>query len=164
MSETPTANWSADSVVRTDSSHSANLAPFVPLRLRRELSGEIVEIATPSAVVGRHTQADLRLNDPDISRRHCRIGLEDGMWRVFDLESTNGVYLNGIRLAGRPLSRRPAARRRDRVRRRTGDAAAQHSRQASPRRDDREHRAGGIAVTFLVAELVRVQDGNMVPL
>jgi pSer/pThr/pTyr-binding forkhead associated (FHA) protein len=94
MSELPTTVWSSSS-----SQDSANSGPFTALRLRRELSGEVVEIARPTAVVGRHTEADLRLHDPDVSRRHCRIGVEDGMWRIVDLESTNGVYLNGVRLS-----------------------------------------------------------------
>src|SRR5438067_1421 len=91
MSDLPTTVWS--SPAPADSS-----APVSPLRLRRELSAEIVEIASTSAVVGRHTEADLRLSGPDVSRRHCRIGVEDGMWRIVDLASTNGVYLNGVRL------------------------------------------------------------------
>jgi pSer/pThr/pTyr-binding forkhead associated (FHA) protein len=78
---------------------SAIRAPFTPLRLRREASGEIVEIDRDSAVIGRHTECDLRLVDPDVSRRHCRIGVEDGMWRIVDLASTNGIFLNGVRLA-----------------------------------------------------------------
>src|SRR6478672_1466610 len=93
MSELPTTVWS-----NKTSTDSAIRGPFTPLRLRREMSGEIVEIARTAAVIGRHTEADLRLVDPDVSRRHCRIGVEDGMWRIVDLESTNGIYLNGVRL------------------------------------------------------------------
>ena len=94
MSELPTTICSMSATLPD----SAVRAPFTPLRLRREISGEIVEIGSDTAIVGRHSEADLRLIDPDVSRRHCRIGVEDGMWRVVDLASTNGVYLNGVRL------------------------------------------------------------------
>ena len=52
---------------------------FVPLRL--EMQGLdapqqlLVEVARPAAVVGRHTCADVRLAYPDVSRRHCRLGV-----------------------------------------------------------------------------------------
>ena len=95
MSDLSTTIWSANSTLPD----SSNRAPFTPLRLRRELSGEIVEIVRDTAIVGRHSDSDLRLIDPDISRRHCRIGVVDGMWRIVDLASTNGIYLNGVRLA-----------------------------------------------------------------
>ena len=92
MSDLPTTVWSSNSA-------TAVRPPLPSRRCRREPSHEIVEIASPCAVVGRHTEADLRLVDPDVSRRHCRIGVEDGMWRIVDLASTNGIYLNGVRLA-----------------------------------------------------------------
>ena len=76
---------------------------LVALRLRREPAGDVVEINQPNAVVGRHSGADLRLLDPDISRRHCRIYFEEGYWRIADLASTNGVYLNGKCIEGAAL-------------------------------------------------------------
>ena len=81
MSEKSTETWSTSPAIAGD-------IPLTPLRLRREPTGEPIDIATGSALVGRHSSADLRLDDPDISRRHCRIGLEDGLWRVRDLASS----------------------------------------------------------------------------
>jgi pSer/pThr/pTyr-binding forkhead associated (FHA) protein len=49
-------------------------------------------------IVGRHSQADIRLSLPDISRRHCRFVFTDGGWQVIDLYSLNGVFVNGERL------------------------------------------------------------------
>ncbi|HYV37887.1 MAG TPA: FHA domain-containing protein, partial [Gemmataceae bacterium] len=46
----------------------------------------------------RHSAADVRLALPDVSRRHCRFVFSDGSWRVFDLNSLNGVFVNGERL------------------------------------------------------------------
>ena len=74
-------------------------SPFVtPLQLRRDPGGEQVQLASPHVVVGRSSDAGLRLIDPDISRQHCRLEFVDGVWRVVDLASTNGVYLNGRRI------------------------------------------------------------------
>ena len=62
-------------------------------------SGQPLEVAGPSAIVGRHSEADVRLPMPDVSRRHCRISYENDAWRVTDLTSTNGTFVNGLRIA-----------------------------------------------------------------
>jgi pSer/pThr/pTyr-binding forkhead associated (FHA) protein len=49
-------------------------------------------------LVGRHTDADVRLQLPDVSRRHCRFVFADRRWQVFDLNSLNGIFVNGIRV------------------------------------------------------------------
>jgi pSer/pThr/pTyr-binding forkhead associated (FHA) protein len=96
MNEMPTeGSLPVDNAETTSHAH-----PTVhhPLRLRREPAGDIVEIRRSSALVGRLAQADVRLTEPEISRRHCRFVLEDGLWRIRDLGSTNGIHLNGHRL------------------------------------------------------------------
>ena len=49
-------------------------------------------------VIGRNTRADIRVIDPKASRNHCSLSCEDGVWFVFDLESTNGTFLDGQRV------------------------------------------------------------------
>jgi pSer/pThr/pTyr-binding forkhead associated (FHA) protein len=71
---------------------------FFPLRLLLQPGGLSVELARPDMIVGRHRGADVRLSLPDISRRHCRFVFSDGAWRVCDLNSLNGVYVNSERL------------------------------------------------------------------
>jgi hypothetical protein len=46
-------------------------------------------------VVGRAADADLRLNDPGVSRRHAEFRQEGGAFYVVDLGSTNGVRVDG---------------------------------------------------------------------
>jgi predicted component of type VI protein secretion system len=53
---------------------------------------------TPPAVIGRSTRADIRLNDPWVSRVHCELSLRDGQLVVRDLESRHGVYVNDQRV------------------------------------------------------------------
>jgi hypothetical protein len=69
-------------------------AGFVPLRLCVPSEHLHIEVICPSAIVGRHTEADLRFAYADVSRRHCRLAFESGQWRVHDLKSTNGIYVN----------------------------------------------------------------------
>jgi pSer/pThr/pTyr-binding forkhead associated (FHA) protein len=53
-----------------------------------------VELTRPDMLVGRHSEADIRLPLPDVSRRHCRFLFVAGSWQVHDLNSLNGVFVN----------------------------------------------------------------------
>ena len=56
-------------------------------------------------LVGRSPNADLRLEDPSVSRLHARIELRDEGVFVEDLGSRNGTIVEGNRVDGpRPLS------------------------------------------------------------
>lgn len=55
------------------------------------------EVLTP-AVIGRGTDADVVVDDPDVSRHHARLEDENGVVYVSDLDSANGTFLNGRRL------------------------------------------------------------------
>ncbi|MCU0691307.1 MAG: sigma 54-dependent Fis family transcriptional regulator [Polyangiaceae bacterium] len=48
--------------------------------------------------LGSHPSNELVLNDRRVSRFHCALRLERGVWRLGDSGSLNGTYLNGIRL------------------------------------------------------------------
>lgn len=50
--------------------------------------------------IGRSPDNDVALSDPQVSRRHARIVLEDGRVTIEDAGSLNGTYVNGER-AGR---------------------------------------------------------------
>jgi hypothetical protein len=55
-------------------------------------------------VLGRGTEADLRINDPGVSRRHAELRLEGGSDLVVeDLGSTNGTLVDGERVERRGL-------------------------------------------------------------
>ncbi|HEY8987248.1 MAG TPA: FHA domain-containing protein, partial [Streptomyces sp.] len=60
--------------------------------------------------VGRSTEADVPLDDPDVSRVHCAVTLApDGRVTVTDLGSTNGTTLDGARVADRAVHFPPGA-------------------------------------------------------
>lgn len=50
---------------------------------------------TDHLLFGRAPHVDHRLEDDYVSDEHAELVLTDGQWRVRDLGSTNGTYLNG---------------------------------------------------------------------
>ncbi len=67
-----------------------------------EVNGVRHPLEPPGLVIGRGTSADLRINDPGISRRHAEIRVVPGgmvpQVSVVDLGSTNGLFVNGQRV------------------------------------------------------------------
>ncbi|WP_093772928.1 FHA domain-containing protein [Streptomyces sp. yr375] len=60
--------------------------------------------------VGRSADADVPLDDPDVSRLHCAVTLSpDGRVTVADLGSTNGTTLDGTRVQTRHVRLTPGA-------------------------------------------------------
>ena len=45
--------------------------------------------------LGRSDENDLQIEHPSISRKHLRLHLDNGVWKVMDAESRNGVRVNG---------------------------------------------------------------------
>jgi len=73
-----------------------------------DINGERLPLAPPGIVVGRGNDADLRVNDPGVSRRHVEFRVtEDASGprvSVHDLGSTNGVLVNGKRVEDATLA------------------------------------------------------------
>ncbi len=65
------------------------------------LFGRSAVIEGASVVVGRQGDCDFALADPMMSRRHFRVGIEEGDFYVEDLGSTNGTTLNAKKLERR---------------------------------------------------------------
>jgi pSer/pThr/pTyr-binding forkhead associated (FHA) protein len=53
--------------------------------------------------IGRSLAADVRFDDPTVSRRHALIVRQPDGVRVLDDRSLNGVFVNGERIEGRVL-------------------------------------------------------------
>jgi predicted component of type VI protein secretion system len=59
------------------------------------VDGSRHELTKAALVMGRSRDCDIRLDDPNVSRRHAEVRREDGGFWVVDLGSTNGIELNG---------------------------------------------------------------------
>lgn len=68
--------------------------PATTIRRWVEINGTRHQISGPTLVLGRSTEADVRVDDPGVSRRHCEIQATDPA-TVRDLGSTNGIVVDG---------------------------------------------------------------------
>ena len=66
--------------------------------------GDLVEkrliVGADGLRIGRSAPSDVILADARVSRAHCTVQLSNQGLRVFDLNSTNGTYVDGNRLTG----------------------------------------------------------------
>ena len=71
-------------------------APAAGTRMRYwvEINGARHQISRPTLVMGRSTEADVRIDDPGVSRRHCEIRTGTPS-TIQDLGSTNGIVVDG---------------------------------------------------------------------
>ena len=68
-----------------------------------EVNGTKHPLTPPGLVIGRGTEADVRINDPGVSRRHVEFVVTPGSGgadriQVRDLGSTNGMLVDGHRI------------------------------------------------------------------
>jgi len=61
------------------------------------VAGRKHEVTKQSTVLGRSREADVRLADVNVSRRHAEVRQEGTAYWVVDLDSTNGLEVNGKR-------------------------------------------------------------------
>jgi hypothetical protein len=53
------------------------------------------DLSKPTIVIGRSKESDIRVSDPNVSRRHAEIRQEGSNYWIVDLGSTNGISVNG---------------------------------------------------------------------
>jgi hypothetical protein len=92
--------------------HAAVVSNATHTQVRRaraflEVNGTRHPLQPPGLVVGRGTEADLRINDPGVSRRHVEFTVAESDHGVRiaaqDLGSTNGMLVDGHRVASTGL-------------------------------------------------------------
>jgi membrane-bound lytic murein transglycosylase D len=79
------------------------LPDATPYLVRKDgpLAGTQYELRAPVTSIGRAPENDVAIAGADalvVSGRHAELRLEDGRWRIRDLESTNGTFVNGERV------------------------------------------------------------------
>lgn len=84
-------------------SPAARPAPGTPTHLlvtEGGLTGTRIGLTGAPVLIGRANDSTLVLEDDYASTRHARISLQDGVWVVEDLGSTNGTYLGQRKIDG----------------------------------------------------------------
>jgi hypothetical protein len=61
-------------------------------------SGERADLDQAPILIGRGSDAAIRLDDDYVSTRHARIAASGDQWFVEDLGSTNGTYIGSVRI------------------------------------------------------------------
>lgn len=70
------------------------------LFLSGERQGQMHDLAPQGTHLGREEDNDVILADGQASRYHAKIERAEGIWRLEDLNSRNGVYMNGEKVNG----------------------------------------------------------------
>ncbi len=60
--------------------------------------GQSVQLGSEPVLIGRGTDAQIRLDDDYVSTRHARVATNGEQWFVEDLGSTNGTYVGAQRV------------------------------------------------------------------
>lgn len=63
-----------------------------------DVTGQPHRLTMLRTVIGRGPEADLRIKDERMSRRHATIYYEGGEFRIRDEKSANGTFLNGSKV------------------------------------------------------------------
>ncbi len=66
------------------------------------LKGTVIPLGSAPVLIGRSPTCTLVIDDDYCSAKHCRVYPEGDSWRVEDLGSTNGTYLDNQRV-GDPM-------------------------------------------------------------
>lgn len=117
---TPATNRNSDSDGRTDSSTRTALSPRnhagpTPTRTtgeaassrtesRKRLLGKLIPrgggdpipLLESPLTIGRARECGIRLKQPTVSSRHCKLDFRDGYWFVDDLGSRNGIRIDDV--------------------------------------------------------------------
>jgi predicted Zn finger-like uncharacterized protein len=107
-----TARLAADASLVPTPAHVAAGEPALPGGLRVTLaviegkdSGMMYRVERPSIVIGRG-EGDLKLDDPEVSRRHVRLTVHGTRVVLHDLGSTNGTFLDETKISEAALENR----------------------------------------------------------
>ena len=77
--------------------------PDEPAPLQREVAvlswnGRRMRVDKRSVVLGRSREADIQIEDANVSRRHAEVRQEGSAFWIVDLDSTNGLEVDGRRV------------------------------------------------------------------
>ena len=79
------------------------MAPPSLVALTGPLRGRTFDLAGDRLAVGRHPTNDLRIPELSVSRHHCTLHRTPEGWRISDLDSRLGTFVNGRPVHEAPL-------------------------------------------------------------
>jgi pSer/pThr/pTyr-binding forkhead associated (FHA) protein len=65
--------------------------------LSGEHSDETIKLRRDATIIGRE-KGDIVINDTEVSATHCQIQEINGIYHIFDMNSTNGTFVNNERI------------------------------------------------------------------
>ena len=68
---------------------------WVVARFRLRFLLQELDLVGPEIILGRSPDCQITIEDPLVSRQHARITIANGVARVMDMGSRNGVRVNG---------------------------------------------------------------------
>lgn len=68
------------------------------------------ELSADRMTIGRSSTCDLCIEEPSISSEHARLIRDENGWRIVNLLSTNGIFVNGKKVFSAPLHDRDEIR------------------------------------------------------
>lgn len=92
-----------DRTILTDKSKIAGSSILanraVLIILSSNMLGKSFIIDKPNTLIGRHESCDIIINDPLVSKEHCKISTDElNKFYIEDLGSSNSTFLNGKEL------------------------------------------------------------------
>lgn len=79
--------------------------PVVPTEVKAYLEvsagpqeGKVFSLEPYPMIIGRRENCDIIITDSSVSRRHARVEYYQGSFKLSDLGSTNGTFVNGVRI------------------------------------------------------------------
>jgi predicted component of type VI protein secretion system len=101
----PSAGDFGHTMVYSPSRDARRIEPASDRRQALLVGGGRRNVLSGSRVVlGRSREADIVLQDANVSRRHAEVRRDEGGWQIVDLGSTNGIKVNGRRVDNQPLT------------------------------------------------------------
>ena len=92
-------------VMKSRSRESAGASPPITVRIRDKHGHEHAKIFSKPFLIGRDPSCDVHIRDDGVSRKHAEVILQGDVWKVRDLGSANGSFLDGKRIQEEILTR-----------------------------------------------------------
>jgi hypothetical protein len=92
-----------DRLLQEAESTSSEASRFQLTGVSVEVKGRTFPLSGQRFVLGRGSDCDIVLSDSSVSSEHARLSLDGDGWRVVNLLSTNGTFINDKRVSSEAL-------------------------------------------------------------